>query len=142
MASQPESDSFLDIFSRFGRDLKLPKVDIQAILDHHRRNLEALEKSARASAAGASSILSRQHEMVQEALGEITRMARNYQPPGNPQELMTKQVDFARKSFETTLKNAGEVADLVRKSGTESVEILRDRIKDAMAEIRAGYDGK
>lgn len=55
---------------------------------------------------------------------------------------MTKQVDFARKSFETTLKNAGEVADLVRKSGTETVEILRDRIKDAMAEIRAGYDGK
>ncbi|MDX8450969.1 phasin family protein [Mesorhizobium captivum] len=142
MARQPESDSFLDMFSRFGRDLKLPTVDVQAILDHHRKNLEALEKSARASAAGASSILSRQHEMVQEALGEITRMARNYQVPGNPQELMTRQVDFARKSFETTLKNAGEVADLVRKSGTESIEILRDRIKDAMAEIRAGYDGK
>ncbi|MDX8450266.1 MULTISPECIES: phasin family protein [Mesorhizobium] len=140
MARQPESDSFLDMFSRFGRDLKLPKVDVQAILDHHRKNLEALEKSARASAAGASSVLSRQHEMVQEALGEITRMAQNYQAPGNPQELMTKQVEFARKSFETTLKNAGEVADLVRKSGTESVEILRDRIKDAMAEIRAGYD--
>ncbi|MDX8467955.1 TIGR01841 family phasin [Mesorhizobium sp. VK23B] len=142
MAKQPESDSFLDIFSRFGRDLKLPKVDVQAILDHHRKNLEALEKSARASAAGASSVLSRQHEMVQEALGEITRMAQNYQAPGNPQELMSRQVDFARKSFETTLKNAGEVADLVRKSGTESIEILRDRIKDAMAEIRAGYDGK
>ncbi|MDX8521208.1 phasin family protein [Mesorhizobium dulcispinae] len=142
MARRPESDSFLDIFSRFGRDLKLPKVDVQAILDHHRKNLEALEKSARASAAGASSVLSRQHEMVQEALGEITRMAQNYQAPGSPQELMSRQVDFARKSFETTLKNAGEVADLVRKSGTESIEILRDRIKDAMAEIRAGYDGK
>ncbi|RRH98111.1 phasin family protein [Mesorhizobium tamadayense] len=142
MARQPESDSFLDMFSRFGRDLKLPKVDAQAILDHHRKNLEALEKSARASAAGASSVLSRQHEMVQEALSEITRMAQNYQASGNPQELMTKQVDFARKSFETTLKNAGEVADLVRKSGTESIEILRDRIKDAMAEIRAGYDKK
>ncbi|WP_192244806.1 phasin family protein [Mesorhizobium silamurunense] len=142
MARQPESDSFLDMFSRFGRDLKLPKVDVQAILDHHRKNLEALDKSARASAAGASSVLSRQHEMVQEALGEITRMAQNYQAPGNPQELITKQVDFARKSFETTLKNAGEVADLVRKSGAESIEILRDRIKDAMAEIRAGYNGK
>jgi len=142
MARHPESDSFLDMFSRFGRDLKLPKVDVQAILDHHRKNLEALEKSARASAAGASSVLSRQHEMVQEALGEITRLAQNYQAPGNPQELMTRQVDFARKSFETTLKNAGEVADLVRKSGTESIEILRDRIRDAMAEIRAGYDGK
>jgi hypothetical protein len=34
------------------------------------------------------------------------------------------------------------VADLVRKSSTESVEILRDRIRDAMAEIRAGYEKK
>ncbi|RWM30082.1 phasin family protein [Mesorhizobium sp.] len=142
MAKQPESDSFLDMFSKFGRDLKLPNVDVQAILDHHRKNLEALEKSARAGAAGASSVLSRQREMVQDALSEITRMAQNYQAPGHPQELMTKQVEFARKSFETTLKNAGEVAEIVKKSGTESIEILRDRIKDAMAEIRAGYDKK
>ncbi len=142
MAKQPESDSFLDMFSRFGRDLKLPNVDVQAILDHHRKNLEALEKSARTSAAGASSVLARQHEMVQNAMHEITRMAQNYQTPGNPQDLMTKQAEFARRSFETTLKNASEVADLVRKSSTESLEVLRDRIKDAMAEIRASYEKK
>ncbi|AZO14121.1 MULTISPECIES: TIGR01841 family phasin [unclassified Mesorhizobium] len=142
MAKQPESDSFLDMFSRFGRDLKMPNVDVQAILDHHRKNLEALEKSARAGAAGASSVLARQHEMVQNAINEVTRMAQNYQAPGNPQDLMSKQAEFARKSFETTLKNASEVADLVRKSSIESVEILRDRIRDAMAEIRAGYEKK
>jgi phasin family protein len=142
MAKQPESDSFLDMFSRFGRDLKLPNIDVQAILDHHRKNIEALEKSARAGAAGASSVLSRQREMVQEALNEIAGMAHDYRAPGNPQEIVTKQVEFARKSFETALKNAGEVADLARKSGTESVDILRDRIKAAMAEIRAGYDKK
>lgn len=142
MAKQPESDSFLDMFSRFGRDLKLPNVDVQAFLDHHRKNLEALEKSVRTGAAGASSVLARQHEMVQDAMHEITRMAQNYQAPGNPQDLLGKQTEFARKSFETTLKNASEVADLVRKSSTESIEILRDRIRDAMAEIRAGYDKK
>ena len=142
MAKQPESDSFLDMFSRFGRDLKLPNVDVQAILDHHRKNLEALEKSARAGASGASLVLSRQREMVQDALHEVTRMAQNFQTPGNPQDLMTKQAEFARRSFETTLKNASEVADLVRKSSTESVEVLRDRIKDAMAEIRASYEKK
>jgi phasin family protein len=80
--------------------------------------------------------------MVQDALHEVTTMAQNYQTPGNPQDLMSKQADFARRSFETTLKNASEVADLVRRSSTESVEILRDRIRDAMAEIRAGYGKK
>ncbi|UCI05058.1 phasin family protein [Mesorhizobium sp. B1-1-8] len=142
MARQTDSDTFLEMFSRFGRDLKVPNVDMQAILDHHRKNLEALEKSVRASAAGATSVLSRQHEMLQEALREATQMAQNYQAPGNPQDLMTKQAEFARKSFETTLKNASEVADMVRRSNTESIEILRDRIRDAMAEIRAGYEKK
>ncbi|RJT32839.1 phasin family protein [Mesorhizobium waimense] len=140
MAKQPDSDSFLDMFSRFGRDLKVPTVDVEAILSHHRKNLEALEKSARAGAAGATSLFSRQREMLQDTLREVADMAQNYRAPGNPQELMAKQAEFARKSFETALKNAGEVSELVRKSGTESVEILRERIKEAMAEIRSGYE--
>jgi phasin family protein len=140
MAKQPESDSFMDMFGRFGRDLKVPNVE--AILAHHRKNLEALEKSARAGAAGASSLLSRQREMLQDTLREVTEIAQSYRAPGNPQELVAKQTEFARKSFEAALKNAGEVAELVKKSGTESVDILRMRIKEAMEEIRAGYEKK
>jgi phasin family protein len=142
MAKQTDPDTFLDMFSRFGRDLKLPNVDVEAIVSHHRKNLEALEKSARAGAAGASSLLQRQREMLQDTLREVTDMAQSYRAPGNPQELMAKQTEFARKSFETALKNAGEVAELVKKSGTESVDILRGRIKEAMEEIRAGYEKK
>lgn len=132
----------MDMFGRFGRDLKVPNVDVEAILAHHRKNLEALEKSARAGAAGASSLLSRQREMLQDTLHEVVDMAQDYKVPGNPQELMAKQTEFARKSFEAALKNAGEVAELVKKSGTESVDILRTRIKEAMEEIRAGYEKK
>jgi len=142
MAKQTDPDTFLDMFSRFGRDLKLPNVDVEAIVSHHRKNLEALEKSARAGAEGASSLLQRQREMLQDTLREVTDMAQSYRAPGNPQELMAKQTEFARKSFETALKNAGEVAELVKKSGTESVDILRGRIKEAMEEIRAGYEKK
>ena len=142
MAKQTDPDTFLDMFSRFGRDLKLPNVDVEAIVSHHRKNLEALEKSARAGAEGASSLLQRQREMLQDTLREVTDMAQSYRTPGNPQEIIAKQTEFARKSFETALKNACEVAELVKKSGTESVDILRGRIKEAMEEIRAGYEKK
>ena len=81
----------MDMFSRFGRDLKVPNVDVEAILSHHRKNLEALEKSAKAGAAGASSLLSRQREMLQDTLREVSDMAQNYKAPGNPQELMAKE---------------------------------------------------
>ncbi|MBZ9677274.1 phasin family protein [Mesorhizobium sp. ES1-1] len=142
MAKQPQSDSFMEMFGKFGRDLKLPTVDVETILAHHRRNLEALEQAARVTAAGATSLLSRQRALLQDTLREVTDMAQSYKAPGTPQELMAKQTEFARKSFETTLKNAGEVAELVKKSGTESIDILRSRIKEAMEEIRAGYEKK
>ncbi|TPI25429.1 phasin family protein [Mesorhizobium sp. B3-2-1] len=142
MARQAESDSFMEMFGRFGRDLKVPNVDVEAILAHHRKNLEALEKAARTSAAGASSVLSKQREMLQDTLREVADMAQSYRAPGNPQELMAKQTEFARKSFEAALKNTGEVAELARKSGTESIDILRARIKEAMEDVRAGYGQK
>lgn len=140
MAKQPEAQSFMDMFAKFGSDLKMPKVDVDAILDHHRKNLEALEKSAKATAAGASSIVARQREMLEESLHEITEMAQNYRTPGKPQEMLSKQADFAKKSFEAAVKNTGEVAEMMKKSGGETIDILRERIKDAMSEIRKGYD--
>jgi len=142
MTKKSESDSVLDMFTQFGRDLKMPSVDIEGILAHHRKNLEALEKSAKATASGATTLMNKQREILQDSLREITDMAQSYRAPGNPQEMLAKQAEFAKKSFETAVKNAGEVAEIVKKSGTESVEVLRARIRDAMEEIRETYDKK
>ena len=141
MARKPQSDRYiLEMFSKLGEDLKMPSVDVDAILAHHRRNLEALEKSARVTAEGASSVMHRQREMLQETLSEITEMAKHLRTPGTPQDAVSKQADFARKSFEAALKNASEVAEMVRKSSTDSLEILRARIREATDEIREGYE--
>jgi phasin family protein len=142
MDKKPETESILDMFSKFGSDMKLPKVDVEAILAHNRKNLEALEKSARASAAGASSLIAKQREVLQEAMREITDMAQSYRTPGNPQELLSKQADFARRSFEAAVKNAGEAAEIMKKSSTESIDILRERIRESMAEIRSGFENR
>jgi phasin family protein len=140
MAKKPQSESFMDMFSNFGRDLKLPSMDVEAILSHHRKNLEALQKSASATATGAQNLMAKQRQILQDTMSEITDMAQSYRAPGNPQEMMAKQADFARRSFETAVKNASEVAEIVKKSGTESVEILRERIRETMEEIREGYE--
>jgi phasin family protein len=142
MAKTPETGSFMDMFTRFGQDLKMPQVDIEKIMSHNRKNLEALEKSAKASAAGASALVEKQREALQGLLREVTDMAQNYHASGSPQEMMTKQADFARKSFEAAVKNAGEAAEIVKKSGGESLDILRQRIRESMDEIRETYGRK
>ena len=142
MARKPETESILDMFSRLGSEMKLPKVDVEAVLNHNRKNLEALQKSVQASAAGASSLVAKQREMLQQALSEVADLAQSYRAGGDPSELMSKQAEFARKSFETAVKNAGEVAEIVRKSGEESIDILRERMRESMEEIRESFEGR
>jgi phasin family protein len=84
----------------------------------------------------------RRREILQETLREVTDMAQNFRAGANPQDMMAKQADFAKRSFETAIKNASEMADVVRQSSTETIEILRNRIKDAMEEIRDGMTKK
>ena len=143
MAKKPESDSFIDLFAQFGRDLKMPSIDIDRIIEHHRKNLETLEKTAKAATAGASSVMAKQREILEQTLREVTDMAQDFRAgASNPQDMMSKQADFARRSFETAVRNASEMADVVRQSSTETIEILRARIKEAMEEVREGMDGK
>jgi len=142
MAKKPENESFLDMFSQFGKNLNVPKVDVESILSHHRKNLEALQKAAQANAAGANEVMSKQRALLQEGLQEITELAQNFRAGGSPQDVLAKQTEFARKSFETAVKNAGEVGEILRKTGSESVTILRERIKTAMEEIREVYESK
>lgn len=142
MASKQEPDSILDMFAKLGRDLKMPTVDVDSVLAHHRKNLEALEKSAKTTVAGASSMMNRQREMLQDALKEVTDMAQSFRAPGSPQEMVARQTDFARKSFEAAVKNASDLAEMVRKSSSESMDILRTRIHESMEEIRDSYEKK
>jgi phasin family protein len=143
MVKKPETQSFVDMFRNFGADLKMPSVDVEKIVAHHRKNLETLEKTAKAATSGASTVMAKQREILQDTLREVTEMAQGMRSGGaNPAEFMAKQADFAKRSFETAIKNASEMADVVRASSTETIEILRDRIKEAMEEIRDGVEKK
>lgn len=142
MAKKPQSDSLIDMFARLGRDLHMPEIDVERVIEHHRRNLEAFERSARAASAGASKLFARQREMLQETLDDINDMSAHLRAGGDPQEFVSKQADFARKGFETAVRNTGEVADLVAKSSNEALDILRKRIKEGLEEIRQGVESR
>jgi phasin family protein len=142
MAKTSESDHFIDMFAALGRDLKMPNVDVDRILDHHRKNLDALEKASRSAASGASDVFARQREMLEQTLSEVREMASRMQAPGSPRELVDRQTEFARKSFEAAVKNAADIGEVISRSSTEALDILRGRIKEAMEEMQKGVGTK
>ncbi|TBR30342.1 MAG: phasin family protein, partial [Reyranella sp.] len=85
-ATQP----FNDMFKKLGEQLKVPAFDMSKMMEHHQKNLDAMARSWQAMAGGASEIATKQREIFEAAVKDVTEMVQSYKPGGNPQEMMTK----------------------------------------------------
>ena len=140
MADTPQN--FTDMFKNLGEQLKIPSFDVNKIVEHHQKNIEAMAKSWQAAAAGANEIARKQREIFEEAVTDVTAMVQTYKPGGSPQEIMAKQAEFARKAMEAAIANTRDIAELVQKSSSDAFKIVQDRMKDSYEEIRSSVEKK
>ncbi|MEQ8479454.1 MAG: TIGR01841 family phasin [Hoeflea sp.] len=136
MTSKKSTEDLASMFMKFGKDMNLPQPDLEALVARHRKNLQALEEATKTAGTGATSILERQREMVQEALAEISEMSEKMKTSGDPKAMMSAQADFARRSFEMALKNTSEIAGMAQKSGSESFRVLQANMQETLQELR------
>jgi phasin family protein len=136
------AQNFTDMFKKFGEQLKVQPFDMTKIMEHHQKNLEAMTKSWQAMAEGASGIANKQKEIFEAAMKDMAEMAQSYKPGGNPQEVMAKQAEFAKKAMEAAIANTKDIAELVQKSSTEAFKIVQERMKESYEEIRTSVEKK
>lgn len=136
MADKKSTDDLVSMFMSFGKDLNLPKPDLEKLIDRHKKNLEALDEAAKKAGTGATSIMTRQREMVQDAMNEISAMAEKVKSDGTPQSMMTAQAEFARRSFDMAIKNTSEIAGMAQQSGTEAFKVLQASMQETLEDLR------
>jgi phasin family protein len=125
---------------KFANDLGLPKVDIDKLIEEHRKNIDALSQSATVAAQGAQSMAQQQREVFEAGLQEATKLARGYQPLGNFQDNLALQTEFAKKVFEIAVKGAQDSATTARQSTGDAVKIIQDRLKETFDEIQSSVN--
>jgi phasin family protein len=140
MADAPQN--FMDMFQKLGEQLKVPSFDMTRIMEHHQKNLDAMTRSWQAMASGATAIAAKQREIFESAVKDITAMAQDYKPTGAPQDIFAKQAEFAKKAMEAAIANTRDLAELVQKSGNDSLKIIHERMQESYEEIRSGLEKK
>ena len=135
-----ETTSYVDMLRKFGSDLGLPKVDVDKLIESHKKNIDALSQSAAVAAQGAQSVAQKQREIFEAGLEEATKLARGYQPLGKLQDNLALQTEFAKKVFEIAVKGAQESATTARQSTSEAVKIIQDRLKESFDEMRSSVN--
>ena len=136
------TQNFTDMFKKMTEQFKVPQFDMTRFMEQHQKNLDALARSCQTAAAGAGAVATKQREILETAVKQVAEMAKEYKPTGNPQEILAKQGEFAKKAMEAAIANTKDVAELVQKSSTEALHIIQQRMKDSFEEIRGGLDRK
>jgi phasin family protein len=134
-----DTQSYLDMLRKFGSDIGLPKPDLDKLIETQRKNIDALGQSAKVAMEGAQSVAQKQREIFEAGLREASAMAQNFHALGNPQEILDKQREFARKVFNVTVQGAQQTAQLTRQSTGDAVKIIQDRMKESLEEFRSAF---
>jgi len=124
-------------FNKVLKDAKVPTVDLEAVVELNRKNIEAVTKANKAAIDGAQAVARRQAEIYTEALSGFSSVVDTFAKVDNPQDLVAKQAEVTKASFETALSNVKALSDLAGKSNDEAVKAINGRIIELLDEVKA-----
>lgn len=112
-------------------------VDFNQLFSTQRRNIEALSAANQAVVEGAQAVSRRQAEVIRDSVESTLKASKDMMTGGSPETSMSKQADFARSFFESTLSNLREMSEMITKSSFEAFDVLNRRAAESMEEISA-----
>ena len=99
-----------------------------------------MTRSWQALASGGQEIATKQREIFEGVMKDVTVMVQGYKPVGPPHEVFAKQSEFARRAMEAAIANTRDISQLAQKSGGEALDIIHERMRESYDEIRAGLE--
>ncbi len=118
-----------DVLEQF----KLPGVDMTAIFDARRKDIEALIEANKAAYASMQALAKKQTEMLTQAMQGIQEAAQAaLSSAGDP----VRQAELGRMACEKTLTDMKDLADMVRQSQADTMASITQRAAERMQEVR------
>ena len=118
-------------------DFKVPGVDMDAVLQSQRRNIEALTAANQLAVEGMQAVSRRQMEILQQTMQETSSMMQGLMAAGTPEEGVAKQAELVKTAFEKALTNMKEMSEMIAKSNYEAADVISKRISANLDEIKA-----
>ena len=123
--------SFGDIGKMLGR-LKLPGVDIAAIVDTQRKDMEALAEANRQAYEGIQALAKRRNEILQEALIEWQEAMKDV----GGKDALTKNATRAKQGVKLAIDRVRELAEMEAESRRKAWKVLQDRFQENLANLQ------
>jgi len=123
-------------FGKFAEQFNFAGFDSNAVIETHRKNLEAVTKANQMAFEGAQAVVERQVEILRQSAEEAAKAVRELSQPGKPADKLVAQTEMVKDAYEAALANLRELVELSVKSNTAAAEVLNHRFADGLDEFK------
>jgi phasin family protein len=124
---------FPDIAGILGQ-LKIPGVDVNAIVESGRKDIEALTQANRQAYESMQALARREAEMLSQTVTELQSALAGL--AGQPAEAASKGSALAKQAVAKTLASMLDVAESASKAQAQAYETLNKRFQERLEELR------
>jgi phasin family protein len=111
---------------------QLPSVDIDALIDWQRRDMEALTEANRQASEGLKALVERRNEILRETLTEWQAAVKD----ATSAEAITKRADAAKQGVQKAIANFRELSEMEAQSRNNAWKIVQERMQENMATLQ------
>jgi len=136
--TKPQSGDPFSQFAAMFQQYQLPGLDVSAILEARRKDVEALTEANQAAFGGMQAIQDKQLEILRRALDDFQSIAQQLassptKPPVNP-------TDAVQKALHAALADMQDIAQKTQQAQTEAYAIVSKRMEEAVQELKASLE--
>jgi phasin family protein len=130
-------NAFADFdLSKMLKDLKMPTVDVEALVGAYRKNIEAITEASHLATEGMQAVARRQVEIMRDSMQDYAKMMREVTTATSAEDATARQAALAKHSFESTLAQMRELGEMIAKSSNQSIDVLNKRVSEMMEEVK------
>lgn len=125
---------FVDI-TKLLEQFKIPGIDVPAIVEARRKDIEALAEANRIAYEGMQALAQKQAEILQKSMQEAQAAMQNLSA-GQPAASAGNQGELIQQALHKALANMRELAELAGRSQAQAMEVVSKRVQENIEETR------
>ncbi|SEP86753.1 phasin family protein [Ectothiorhodospira magna] len=126
---------YMDQMNELMRQFKMPNVDMSALMELQRKNVEAMVAANRTMMESSEALMKRQTEMLTQAMNEATEMARTM-GSAKQDDLPARQVDMVGQVYDRMSSHTRETFESMRLAQEAALERLDQRFRELLEELK------
>jgi phasin family protein len=123
---------WLDDLKKLTEKFQLPNVDVAALVDWQRKDMEALAEANRQAYEGIKALVERRNEILQETLAQWQAAVKDVATT----DVMSKQAEVTKERVEKAVANFRELSEMEAQARNNAWKIVQDRMQENLGNLQ------